>query len=498
MAITSKEEAVSPIHPHIFHAPELKLPDPKVSYLESLSTYITNEEAKKSANAVIIALENAYTAFTSALESTTVSEEGFLAALRGYVSVLLALINRSGELVPSGTAGGGARGLDAALEQASRGVALPALASLATAKSFSGRSPLRYAVKYSWNQVLLGKGKAQVPDAAFELLSVLIAGGVWSMRRAEQLCDSNPHGVPTSISGKAYKLLLQAAGLFDFASRAVLPLCAQSVTPKEAPDCSLEALQAIGTCALADAQSITVLRAIQKGILPSLVASLARDTRDQYKQVSEYLANIRGAPDTKLAVYARYKYAAFDAYAHIFNGIDQWRNKKIGAGLRSLKEAEAAWFLVKKASAVFDKAAPATLGKAHSRFDDEIDRGVYDAMRRMEKENGTVYFQQVPTDAPLLPEGRRLAISAPFSVPEKSRDVTNVDYGIFSNLPASIAERKGKAVTSNKPSGGNSSSKGICCFGGKGATKGAEEVVKKDEKSGGGKNKHGKSKKSKK
>ena len=473
MPSPSGHEPVSPIHPHIY-APELKLPDPKVNYSESLSTYIADDQAKKSANAVIAALEDAYKAFTSALESTAVSEDGFLTALRGYVSVLIALINRSGEIIPSGVTGGVIKDLDTALDQASKGKVPPALSSLATAKSFSGKSPLRYAVFYSWNQVLLGKGKAQVPDAAYELLSVLMAAGVWGMRRADQLCESNPHGVPTAISMKAYKLLLQAAGLFEFASRAVLPMCEQSVMPADAPDCSKAALEAITACALADAQSIIVLRAIQKGNLPSLIASLARDTRDQYKQASEILGSIRGAQDTKLGTYTRYKQAAFDAYAHIFNGIDQWRNKKIGAGLRSLKEAETSWFTVKKNAALFDKASPQSLGKLHSRFDDEIDRGVYDAMRRMERENGSVYFQQVPIDPPLLPEGKTLAVSAPFSVPEKAKEVTNADYGIFTGLPESISSVKGKKGGGSKPK-----SKGICCFGGKAATKGAEESVKK-------------------
>ena len=45
-------------------------------------------------------------------------------------------------------------------------------------------------------------------------------------------------------------------------------------------------LRAASTCLLGDAQGVTVLRAIQKGNQPALIASLAVDTRDLYAEAA--------------------------------------------------------------------------------------------------------------------------------------------------------------------------------------------------------------------
>ena len=92
---------------------------------------------------------------------------------------------------------------------------------------------------------------------------------------------------------------------------------------------SLLAVQVVAglrnTC-LADAQSLTVLRAIQKGNAPGLIAGLAADTGGLYTEAGNGFragASQAGpAFSPKLAAYGAYKAACFNATALAFTGTD--------------------------------------------------------------------------------------------------------------------------------------------------------------------------------
>ena len=73
--------------------------------------------------------------------------------------------------------------------------------------------------------------------------------------------------------------------------------------------------------ALADAQSITTLRAMAKNNAPGLIASLALDTANLYNAAaSSAQAAPAAKPGSKALKYAQYKAAVFQAYALCFTG----------------------------------------------------------------------------------------------------------------------------------------------------------------------------------
>jgi len=487
MASNAREEAVPSIHPHCF-APEIKTS--KGTFLDSLSPFITDAESKKTAKMLIATLDDSKKAFTNSLSSTAVSEEGFTTAMQDYIGALLVMVNASKNtntrvVQPSSST--------ALAEATAEGGATAGGESVsATFGPLTGDSPLRYAVKFSWNQVLLGNSNnkdnkdVEVADAVYELASSLAAAAIWCQRRAALFhCESTPLGVPSGPSGQAYKLLRQAAGLYEYLSQVLIPLISSTFSSSsiEASDCTAPVLQAAASCAIGDAQSITVLRAISKGNSPSLIASLARDTADIYDAgAGALISSTKDATNTKLLSYLQYKQAVFESYAQIFNGIQAWKSGQAGTGLRCLKEAEAIFFKMKKVAAAFDKASPSSLGALHSRFDDELDRVLYDTLRRIEKENSAVYYQRVPDIAPLLPEGKRLAAATAFELPPVAKSVKETDTsGLFSGLHASAAENTGKKAKTNTNTNNNSSTGCLFCCGGTKAVPGAvdEEVKKK-------------------
>ena len=74
--------------------------------------------------------------------------------------------------------------------------------------------------------------------------------------------------------------------------------------------------------ALGDAQSITVLRAIQKGNAPSLVAALAHDTAILYQAAAQAFKQLvsAGKPGSKPGRYAEWKLLVFQGYMYAFTG----------------------------------------------------------------------------------------------------------------------------------------------------------------------------------
>lgn len=84
----------------------------------------------------------------------------------------------------------------------------------------------------------------------------------------------------------------------------------------------MQVLQGYMQVTLADAQSITVLRAIQKGNAPSLVAALACDTAAMYQAAAQafnhFSISIQGS---RAAKYAEWKLLVFQGYMHAFTGL---------------------------------------------------------------------------------------------------------------------------------------------------------------------------------
>lgn len=197
-------------------------------------------------------------------------------------------------------------------------------------------SPLRHLVSFTWNDVLLTPGSSNaVSDVLFEVASVLIATATWLATTCATLCksDAKPHE-----SVQAYGLLRQAAGLFSAAETTVLPLLGASASA----DCHLGVVAGMTLHCLAEAQGITVLRAVKKGNQPGLIAGLAADTAQLYRCDDDPVCVLRRCvyhmhmhrdshkalaacgyahpPSSALLLYLQYQAQCFEAYQHCYAG----------------------------------------------------------------------------------------------------------------------------------------------------------------------------------
>ena len=80
--------------------------------------------------------------------------------------------------------------------------------------------------------------------------------------------------------------------------------------------------QAFSLACIAEAQALTVLRAIQKGNAPTLIASLAADASAAFKSAAGTAGGVvsGGKADSKFVLYAEYQAAAMEALALAFTG----------------------------------------------------------------------------------------------------------------------------------------------------------------------------------
>ncbi|KAL4452240.1 hypothetical protein ABPG75_007902 [Micractinium tetrahymenae] len=410
------------LHPYLF-SPALKVP---LKLSPSLKKQLAKQCNSKQGEEFVAQLEQARSRLTTALESPSVSDAAVNEAVSGYVALLLGLVAAGG----GATSGAANAAMDAAAAAAATpDEALAAVEGGAAPNGAGSTSPLtappsrlRHAVQWGWAEAVLAPPPGSQPrssgaaDAAYELASVLLAAALRLAHAAAEASKDSASGVPTPAATRSYRLLREAAGLVELVAGQLAPALPAGLSA----DLDPQVVRALCSVALADAQQLTMLRAVAKGNQPSLIAALGVDTAAMYGQACSQLATAAaaGAASSKLWQYGQYKQAYCLAYAHGFNGIALWRADKPGEGLKSLEAAAGQLAAARRASSAYNAAPPASLNLHHRRADEDLERIIADTQRRMQKENDTVYVQRVAAEVPPLPAGKRLASPLPYVLPQ--------------------------------------------------------------------------------
>ena len=92
--------------------------------------------------------------------------------------------------------------------------------------------------------------------------------------------------------------------------------------PVSASGVLLQTAQAFSLACIAEAQALTVLRAVQKGNAPSLVASLATDASAAFKSAAGMAGGvvISAKAESKFLLFADYQAKAMEALSQAFAG----------------------------------------------------------------------------------------------------------------------------------------------------------------------------------
>uniref|UniRef100_A0A5F5PYF7 BRO1 domain-containing protein BROX n=1 Tax=Equus caballus TaxID=9796 RepID=A0A5F5PYF7_HORSE len=201
---------------------------------------------------------------------------------------------------------------------------------------------------------------------------------------------------------EVHRSLKIAAGIFKHLKESHIP---KLITPAEkGRDLEARLIDAYIIQCQAEAQEVTIARAIELKHAPGLIAALAYETANFYQKADHTLSSLEPAYSAKWRKYLLLKMCFYTAYAYCYHGQTLLASDKCGEAIRSLQEAEK---LYAKAEALCKeygetKGPGPTVKPSGHLFFRKLGNLVKNTLEKCQRENGFIYFQKVPTEAPQL------------------------------------------------------------------------------------------------
>lgn len=193
-----------------------------------------------------------------------------------------------------------------------------------------------------------------------------------------------------------------AAGIFKHLKESHI---AKLITPAEkGRDLEARLLEAYIIQCQAEAQEVTIARAIELKHAPGLIAALAYETANFYQKADHTLSSLEPAYSAKWRKYLHLKMCFYTAYAYCYHGQTLLASDKCGEAIRSLQEAEKFYAKAEALCKEYGetKGPGPTVKPSGHLFFRKLGTLVKNTLEKCQRENGFIYFQKVPTEAPQL------------------------------------------------------------------------------------------------
>ncbi|KAH0507006.1 BRO1 domain-containing protein BROX [Microtus ochrogaster] len=174
----------------------------------------------------------------------------------------------------------------------------------------------------------------------------------------------------------------------------------------------------------AEAQEVTIARAIELKHAPGLIAALAYETASFYQKADHTLSSLEPAYSAKWRKYLHLKMCFYTAYvspdspadgeviasdrqlsgAYCYHGQTLLASDKCGEAIRSLQEAEKLYAEAEALCKEYGETkgpGPTAKPSGHLFFR-KLGSLVKNTLDKCQRENGFIYFQKIPTEAPQL------------------------------------------------------------------------------------------------
>ncbi|KAK2490947.1 hypothetical protein MC885_018701, partial [Smutsia gigantea] len=173
-------------------------------------------------------------------------------------------------------------------------------------------------------------------DAVFELISMGFNVALWYTKYASRLAGKE--NITEDEAKEVHRSLKIAAGIFKHLKESHIP---KLITPAEkGRDLEARLLEAYIIQCQAEAQEVTIARAIELKHAPGLIAALAYETANFYQKADHTLSSLEPAYSAKWRKYLHLKMCFYTAYAYCYHGQTLLASDKCGEAIRSLQEAE--------------------------------------------------------------------------------------------------------------------------------------------------------------
>ncbi|KAH0622679.1 hypothetical protein JD844_025186 [Phrynosoma platyrhinos] len=255
-------------------------------------------------------------------------------------------------------------------------------------------SKLRYIQNFKWTDTLHGHVPSAQQDAVFELISMGFNVALWYTKYASRLAGKED--ITEDEAKDVHRSMKIAAGIFKHLKESHIP---KLITPIEkGRDLEARLIDCYIIQCQAEAQEVTIARAIELKHNPGLIAALAYETANFYQRSDQMLSSLDPAYTMKWRKYLQLKSCFYMAYAYCYHGQTLLASDKCGESIRALQEAEKS--LCKEYG---ETKGPGTTAKPSGHlFFRKLGTLVKNTLEKCQRENGFIYFQKIPPEAPQL------------------------------------------------------------------------------------------------
>lgn len=285
----------------------------------------------------------------------------------------------------------------------------------------SDDNKLRYTFRFKWSDSLCLDSKPIVhQDAQFDVCSILLEVAIWhSKYGARVAAKSEINEEDAKIVLKSFK---QAAGMFE----AVKAQSERLLDKAElGSDLDNHIIETYVIQSKAEAQEVTIARAVSLKHKPGLIAALAKDTKEFFEEADAQLAAVK---DDKIVgkwrKYLQLKIAFYDSYVWCYYGNQALEKEECGLAVKCLQYAKEMFIKCGEICTTYKN----TAGAGHTVRPDEAiffinyGKALKTSLEKAERENGFIFHQKIPDTLPELDlkATHGLAAPEPYSIPEKS------------------------------------------------------------------------------
>jgi hypothetical protein len=313
----------------------------------------------------------------------------------------------------------------------------------------TGDSKLRHALRFRWTNTLLGNTPTEQYDAVFERVNILFNVALWYMKHSLKFAGLEE---PKMEEAKeVHKCLRTAAGIFSAIKNEFVAQLIE--TAEKGADLDPRILDAYIHQCTAEAQEVTIARAIELKHSSSLVSALAFETSQLYTASDNSLKTLADKVALKWQKYLQFKAEIYLAYAYNYHGETLLAQDKCGEAIKCLEASQAHYNTSFQLAKDYASAkGPGTTAKPHEHlFFRKLAPIVQRTLDKCVRENGFIYHQKVPAVAPDLELKATFGLVAPeeFKLPSPNVQWTADVYRSFdlSKMPsrdASAPKKDGK------------------------------------------------------
>lgn len=263
-------------------------------------------------------------------------------------------------------------------------------------------SRLRNITYFKWTNSVLGTAEKHF-DSVFELISILFEYGLWLMKHATWIASKDV--IDMESAKQVHNSLKRAAGIFSFIQTHLVGQLQQKSAVGS--DVDIHVINAYQVTCQAEAQEVTIARAIEMKHNASLISSLAHHTLVMFNAAAASIKQINNKVYNKWLAYLELKAAVYESYAYCYLGESLLEQEKCGDAIRALNESEKHFNRATKLCRDYSNIKEAVKNGMNAKIDEHLFfRNLRPLVSRIKekclRENGFIFHQKVPDDCAAL------------------------------------------------------------------------------------------------